>query len=322
MKKLNNFAFLIIFLWIAASSAAYAAAPKDWWVDIANDRVQDVKTMLQQGVNPNSLSPSGQPALMSAIRNSAWRVYDALLAAPTIKLNITNSHDETPLMYLAVVGQTRRALALILRGADVNRLGWTPLHYAASTGKVATVKMLIAQKAIVNAPSPNGTTPLMMAAFSGNRDVVQVLLDAGADPTTRNLDGKSAADWARDKGFTDLATQLDAIANKVTARRRAKRAHDIANQAQALPVGSGTQAAPTNSASAAESATGSAGSTGSANSVGGTSADEATVRQNAGQSAENTSSDKAPGSSTGAAPSGNGTSKYFNLQDIGTEAGH
>jgi hypothetical protein len=318
MKK---FFIFIILLWAVGSSVAHAAAPRDWWVDIANDRAQDVKTFLRQGVDPNSKSPSGQPALMYAIRNGAWHAYDALLAAPAIKVNITNGHDETPLMYLAVVGQTQRALALIQRGADVNRLGWTPLHYAASTGKVATAKMLIAHEAIVNAPSPNGTTPLMMAAFSGSRDMVQLLLDAGADPTTRNLDGKSAADWARDKGFADLAGQLDAIAQKVTARRKAKRAEDIANQAQALPVGNGAQAAPDGTHGSVPGIDSSPANA-TPPSLPADQANGGAVQKNAGRAPMNTSGNGAGASGNEAATSGNGTSKYFNLQDVGSEAGH
>src|SRR3546814_6545439 len=77
-------------------------------------------------------------------------------------------------MYLAVAGQTERARTLIARGAQVNRLGWTPLHYAASKGHVETAKLLLANKAMVNAPSPDGTTPLMMAGLSGCHDMLQV----------------------------------------------------------------------------------------------------------------------------------------------------
>src|SRR5690606_30864243 len=113
-----------------------------------------------------------------------------------------NINKETPLMYLAVLGETKRAQALIRRGAMVNRLGWTPLHYAASTGKVETAKMLIANKAIIDAPAPDGTTALMMAAHSGSSSMVQLLLDHGAEVTTRNLQKLDAADWAREKKHT------------------------------------------------------------------------------------------------------------------------
>src|SRR5690606_6455896 len=97
-------------------------------------------------------------------RDGAWGVYDVLAAHPKTARNAINKHRETPLMYLAVAGQTQRAQTLINKGALVNRLGWTPLQYAASKGHLDTVKMLVNNKAIVNSPGPDGTTALMMAA--------------------------------------------------------------------------------------------------------------------------------------------------------------
>jgi len=216
-----------------AVAAAHAANSSDWWVNIANDRAGAVKTMLARGADPNELSPKGQPAIMQAVRDGAWAVYDVLAADRRTALNQTNANGETPLMYLAVVGETKRAQALIKRGAQVNRLGWTPLHYAASTGKLDTVKMLIAQKAIVNAPGPDGTTPLMMAAYGGSAPVVQFLLNAGADATTRNLQKQNAADWARVKKHDALAAQLDAVAQKTMAQRATMRARRQADEAAA-----------------------------------------------------------------------------------------
>ena len=85
--------------------------------------------------------------------------------------------------------------ALIARGADVNKTGWAPLHYAASAGTpqhTAIIALLLENHAYIDATSPNGTTPLMMAAHYGSNDAVQLLLDEGADPTLKNQLGLSA----------------------------------------------------------------------------------------------------------------------------------
>ena len=42
----------------------------------------------------------------------------------------------------------------------------------------------------------DGWTPLMIASYWGNPEVVRVLLAAGADKDLRNNDGKTALDWA------------------------------------------------------------------------------------------------------------------------------
>ncbi|HUH59945.1 MAG TPA: ankyrin repeat domain-containing protein [Candidimonas sp.] len=206
-------------LLVFSGALSYAANPSDWWIHIANDRAEPVKSLLVRGADPNELSPKGQPALMQAIRDEAWDVYDVLVTHPKTALNAININRETPLMYLAVLGQTKRAQDLIKRGAQVNRLGWTPLQYAASTGQIETAKMLLAHQAIVNAPGPDGTTALMMAAHSGSVGMVQLLLDHGADVTTRNLQKLDAADWAREKKHTALAAQLDALIQKTLKER-------------------------------------------------------------------------------------------------------
>ncbi len=221
---------------LVLSTAAYSAAPASWWVDIANDRGDAVKTLLAQGADPNEVNKDGQPALMQAIRDGAWDVYDILLAHRKIDVNATNATGETPLMYLAVVGDTKRAQALIKRGAQVNRLGWTPLQYAASTGKLETVKMLIANKAMIDAPSPDGTTALMMAALAGSEPVVRLLLQSGAEVTTQNLKKQDAADWARLKNHTVLAKQLDQLIQEKLDERAALRAGQAPGSAESAPA--------------------------------------------------------------------------------------
>ncbi|MEO6959716.1 MAG: ankyrin repeat domain-containing protein [Burkholderiaceae bacterium] len=210
------------------NSGAYAANPTDWWVDIAQNRAADVQSMLAQGADLNELGPEGQPAIMAAIRHNAWDAYDVLAASPKMDVNQANVSDETPLMYLAIVGETKRAQTLIKRGAQVNRLGWTPLHYAASKGQLAMVKLLIADKAIINAPAPDGTTALMMAAFAGSEPVVRALLGAGADVATQNLKAQDAADWALLSKHGALAQKIRVLIDDKRRQRAALRARSEA----------------------------------------------------------------------------------------------
>lgn len=221
--------------------AVQAANPPDWWVDVANDRVSKVQSMLAQGADPNELSPKGQPAMMQAIRDGAWGVYDVLAANRKTVLNAINVNRETALMYLAVLGQTKRAQDLIRRGAMVNRLGWTPLHYAASTGKLETAKMLIANKAIIDAPAPDGTTALMMAAHSGSEEMVRLLLSHGAEVTTQNLQKLDAADWAINNKHDELAATLQSLIDQTLKQRTAARQQGGNRAAGATPDASGVK---------------------------------------------------------------------------------
>lgn len=204
-------------LLVLSLSFAYAANPDDWWVSITNDRARVVKQMLQQGADPNEISPMGQPAIMQAIRDDAWDVYDILLNHPNTVFNAINVNRETPLMYLAVIGDTERARELIKRGALINRKGWTALHYAASTGQIETAEMLLELGAEVNAPAPDDTTPLMMAAYAGSEPMVRLLLKAGADVNLRNRQNYDVVDWAGFKSNTILARKLRDLIDESTA---------------------------------------------------------------------------------------------------------
>lgn len=212
------------------------AQTDNWWVDLANDRVAGLRQSLTADkVDPNRRTAKGQPALMQAVADGAWNAFDLLASDPRIDVNIENATGETPLMFLAIVGQTERATALIKQGAKVNRSGWTPLHYAASKGQVDMAKLLLQNKAMPNATAPDGTTPLMMAAFANNRDMVKLLLDAGAEPTTRNQQGQNAADWATQGKAYTLAQELSAFIVATESARRVRISTETLEPLEPLP---------------------------------------------------------------------------------------
>jgi ankyrin repeat protein len=114
-------------------------------------------------------------------------------------------------MMAALKGHADWVRKLIERGAQVNKTGWTPLHYAATGPNPAVVQLLLERGAQVDAESPNRTTPLMMAARYGNEAGVDILLARGADPKRTNDLGLSAADFARDAQRTALSARLSKL---------------------------------------------------------------------------------------------------------------
>ncbi|SEK08638.1 ankyrin repeat domain-containing protein [Achromobacter sp. NFACC18-2] len=244
-----------------AAPAAQAANAGDWWVYVANDYPDDIRALLAQGSDPNVRYKNGQPAIMRAVVDNAWKVFDVLAADKRTDVNAENPAGETPLMYLAIAGQTERAKKLIARGAQVNRLGWTPLHYAASKGQMEMARLLLANKAMVNAPAPNGETPLMMAALSGRKPMVELLIRAGADVTTQDTKGQDAAAWAATGKSEALAAELTAMIQQQEDAKRKRRAAaqgapQEAGAAQSAGVPAPDQAPPPASATAAETAPG------------------------------------------------------------------
>ncbi len=62
--------------------------------------------------------------------------------------------------------------------------------------------------------APGGVTPLMAAAAGGHEEVVEVLLERGADAAKRDAQGRSAAAHARAAGHAHLAERLDTVVDK------------------------------------------------------------------------------------------------------------
>ena len=79
------------------------------------------------------------------------------------------------------------------------------------------VRMLLEAGAPVNVADERGLTPLMMAANSRTKsaEVVQMLLDHGADTQAKDGTGRTAADWARIGARGEIASLLS-----IAGRRR------------------------------------------------------------------------------------------------------
>lgn len=133
-----------------------------------------------------------------------------LLESPQTNVELRNAKDESPLMLAAIKGQQDLVTQLIKRDADINKPGWTPLHYAATGGHLAIMKQLLDNFAFIDAQSPNGTTPLMMAAMYGSTDAVKLLLAEGADVTMKNQLGMTAVDFANRANRSEAAALIAA----------------------------------------------------------------------------------------------------------------
>lgn len=195
---------------------AHAGSFDDFFTAIKRNDVATLKELAAQGFDLNTTDASGQNALYLALRDQMFQVAEFLARHPKFNVDQRNPKDETALMYAVLKGYTDVARTLVGRGADVNKTGWTPLHYAATfAGKGAPeqVQWLLDNHAYIDAESPNGTTPLMMAAQYGSEDVVRLLLEEGADPSLRNSLGLTAIDFA-------LRAQRPHVAEAIAARTR------------------------------------------------------------------------------------------------------
>ncbi len=208
--------YIIVFI---CFSTAHAGSFEDFFSAIQRDDARALTALLQRGFDPNTRDAKGQPGLLLAVREPAPNALRVLLNAKNIQVEARNSQDESPLMMAAIRGQLDIARQLIDKDADVNKPGWAPLHYAVSSSQgdaLAVAKLLLDNSAYVDAASPNGTTPLMMAAMYGSPEAVKLLLEESADPTLKNQLGLTAIDFARRANRNDVA---ELIATAIRARQ-------------------------------------------------------------------------------------------------------
>lgn len=162
-------------------------------------------------------------------------VHDLLDAGADVNQAVRITLDSYPPLWLAVERQdislTRRLVAL---GADCEwSISWNKpkqsgkeksiLCAAVNTGNRHIVKVLLDAGADVNRPaSPKyGRTALQAAVEEGNVPVVDMLLDAGADPNqcAAELGGGTALQFAAIKGYIGIALKLLAKGADVNAKK-------------------------------------------------------------------------------------------------------
>jgi uncharacterized protein len=98
--------------------------------------------------------------------------------------------------------------------------GWTPLHLAAFFGQADLANALLDRGADANARSTNGmkNTPLHAAAAGGKTELVELLLKRGANANARQEGGFTALHSAAQAGNRDMVAVLLANGADVNAR--------------------------------------------------------------------------------------------------------
>ncbi len=201
---------LYLFVYIGYSSAL-AGSYDDFFKAIKEDNPVVLSNLMNRGFDVNTISPQGEYALILAFREPRLKAARVLIGWPNLNAEVRSAQDESPLMLAALHGLLAECQGLIERGADVNKPGWAPLHYAATNGHLAVMQLLIDESAYLDAESPNGSTPLMMAAHYGTPSAVKLLLESGADPTLKNNLGLSAIDFAHQANRVESAAIISAF---------------------------------------------------------------------------------------------------------------
>lgn len=168
----------------SSKESSPTALLKEMIAAVKNSDIETIKNFLAEGNNIESFdASSGNTLLMLAVQSGSPELIKFLLDSGA-NINAARKKDGQTALYSALV-----------RGIP---------------GDLSKVNQLLAAKADVNVRNNEGLTPLMalmlwLKTNKANKDaifkMVELLLQAGADPEERSKENKSARTYAREIGF-------------------------------------------------------------------------------------------------------------------------
>ena len=179
-----------------------------------------IDALLKAGADPNFRTPDGETPIMAAARSGKVDAARTLLAAGA-DINAKESWGgQSAIMWAAAqsqadmvkflaskdanlndhgkINQWERKIIQEPRPKDMNKGGFTPLHYAAREGCSACVQNLLDAHADPDSEDPDRETPLLLALENMHFDTAAVLIKGGADLDKWDLYGRSPVYMAAD----------------------------------------------------------------------------------------------------------------------------
>jgi hypothetical protein len=151
----------------------------------------------------NSWRPISSAQKTSSLSDAPSKRSDDGAAKPTANSLIRAAHS----------GDAATVQILVAKGADINARGlkeWTALIAASEKGHRKVVQELLARGADTNARTSDGETALMRASANGHGDIVGAILGGRPDVNARSLFGETALSLASKKGHHEIVKALRA----------------------------------------------------------------------------------------------------------------
>ncbi|MGO4303800.1 ankyrin repeat domain-containing protein [Cupriavidus sp. RAF12] len=174
-----------------------------------------VNRLLAAGASAQAVDERGRTALVAAVYNRRGDVARALIQAGA-DVNRKDGEANSAFLLAAATGQIDVVRLALAHGADLrstDRYDGTALIAASQHGNVEVVKLLLKAGIAVDQVNQLGWTALLEAIVLGDgstryEEIVQLLLDAGADANLADREGITPSRHARERGYKTMVKML------------------------------------------------------------------------------------------------------------------
>lgn len=189
---------------------------------VETGNVTKVENELKKGVDVNTTNKNKQSLLLIATHRNDVRMAE-LLVRYRANVNQQDQILDSPFLYAGAAGHLELIKLFLANGArfDVfNRYNGTALIPACERGHIEVVRTLANTKGFpIDHINRLGWTGLLEAVILGNGSktyvqIVEILIDAGADVGIADKDGLTPLQHAKSRGFTQIAELLAKAAKK------------------------------------------------------------------------------------------------------------
>jgi ankyrin repeat protein len=193
----------------AARSNEMTEQPFD--ADAKND-VGRLQEAIDGGVPVDLRDSEGRTPLLIATRANSINAARVLIDLGA-DVNAKDHIEDSPFLYAGAEGRLEILKMTVKAGADLgstNRYGGTALIPAAHHGHVETVRFLLTTDIKIDHVNKLGWTALLEAVILGDgspayQDIVEALLEAGADASIGDNNGTTPLEHAERNGFREIA---------------------------------------------------------------------------------------------------------------------
>lgn len=174
-----------------------------------------VNRLLKAGASTRAVDERGRCALLAAVYNRRGDVARALVMAGA-DVNQKDGEANSAFLLAAATNQIDIVRLSLSHGADLrstDRYDGTALIAASQHGNVEVVKLLLQAGVPVDRVNQLGWTALLEAIILGDgssryEEIVQLLLDAGADANLPDREGVTPSSHARERGYKTMVKML------------------------------------------------------------------------------------------------------------------